>query len=125
MRHLPGRGDQDAVERLLHMIRVMAKFGNVKRQHGRIDGLDAILDRIVRDCPHVTRIIPGRMGRKRGKVPGGLKIQYPTKPGGGADDPANGLKCIYTRQGSWQEVFLICNDAAEAQRWLETNKVVT
>jgi hypothetical protein len=107
------------------IIRVMAKYGKVKRQHGRVTGLDPILDRIVRDCPHVTRIIPGRMGRKRGKMPGGLKIQYPTTPGGGTDDPANGLKCIYTRQGSWQEVFLICNDVAATQQWLETNKVVT
>lgn len=88
-------------------------------------GLDEILDRIVRDCPHVIRIIPGRMGRKRGKTPGGLKIQYPTTPGGGAGGPANGLKCIYTRQGSWQEVFVICDDAAAAQRWLEENRVVT
>ena len=108
-----------------HIIRVMAKYGKVKRQHGRVTGLDEILDRIVRDCPHVTRIIPGRMGRKRGKVPGGLKVQYATTPGGNSGEPANGLKCIYTRQGSWQEVFLICSDAAEAQRWLETNKVVT
>ncbi len=106
------------------MIRVMAKFGNVKRQHGRVAGLDEILDRIVRDCPHVTRIIPGRMGRKRGKMPGGLKIQYPTTPAGGADDPANGLKCIYTRQGSWQEVFLVCVDADGATQWLKTNGFV-
>ena len=69
--------------------------------------------------------IPGRMGRKRGKTLGSLKIQYATTPGGGTGDPANGLKCIYTWQGSWQEVFLVCHDAAEAQRWLETNGVVT
>lgn len=100
----------------------MAKFGNIKRQHGRIEGLDVILDRIVRECPHVTRIIPGRMGRKRGKTPGGLKVQYPTTPGG-VDDPASGLKCIYTRQGSWQEVFLVCDDAAEARRWLEASGI--
>ena len=103
----------------------MAKYGNVKRQHGRVEGLDEILDRIVRDCPYVTRIIPGRIGRKRGKTPGVLKIQYATTPGGGTGDPTNGLKCIYTRQGSWQEVFLVCAAAAEAQRWLETNGVVT
>ena len=103
----------------------MAKYGNVKRQHGRVRGLDEILDRIVRDCPHVTRIIPGRMGRKRGKTLGRLQIQYATTPGGRTCVPANGLKCIYTRQGSWQEVFLVCDDAAEAQRWLETNGVVT
>ena len=107
------------------MVGVRAREGKGKRKHGRVAGLDEILDRIVRDCPHVTRIIPGRMGRKRGKTPGGLKIQYATTPGGGADDPANGLKCIFTRQGSWQEVFLVCADAAEARRWLETNGVVT
>ena len=103
----------------------MGKYGNVKRKHGRVTGLDEILDRIVRECAHVTRIIPGRMGRKRGKTPGGLKIQYATRPGGRAGDPANGLKCIYTRQGSWQEVFLVCSDAAEAQRWLKSNGVAT
>jgi len=90
-----------------------------------VTGLDEILDRIVRDCPHVMRIIPGRMGRTRGTTPGGLKIQYPTTPAGGAGGPTNGLKCIYTRQGSWQEVFVICDDAAAAQRWLEENRVVT
>ena len=102
----------------------MAKYGNVKKQHGRVGGLDPILDRIVRDCPHVTRIIPGRMGRKRGKTPGGFKIQYPTTRGGDDKQPATGLKCIYTRQGSWQEVFLVCSDAGEATRWLETNGFV-
>ncbi len=103
----------------------MAKYGNVKRRHGRVDGLDEILDRIVRECPHVTRIIPGRMGRKRGRTPGALKIQYPTTPAGNAGHPTNGLKCIYTRQGSWQEVFMVCDDATEAQRWLEESGVVT
>jgi Predicted metal-binding protein (DUF2103) len=100
----------------------MAKYGSVKRRHGRVTGLDEILDRIVRDCPHVTRIIPGRMGRKRGKNPGGLQIQYATARGSA---PPNGLKCIYTRQGSWQEVFLVCDDAAEARRWLESSGVAT
>ena len=99
----------------------MAKYGKIKRKHGRIAGLDEVLDRIVRECPHVTRIIPGRMGRKRGKMPGGLKIQYPTTPGGDVSSPVNGLKCIYTRQGSWQEVFLVCNDAEEARRWIESS----
>ena len=98
---------------------MMAKFGDIKRQHGRVEGLDKILDRIVRNCPYVTRIIPGRMGRKRGRVPGGLKLQYPTTPGGDGTQPATGLKCIYTRQGSWQEVFLVCDDASAAQQWLE------
>ena len=59
----------------------MAKYGKVKRQPGRVTGLDEILDRIVRDCPHVTRIIPGRRGRNRGKMPGGLKIPSATRPG--------------------------------------------
>jgi hypothetical protein len=93
----------------------MAKFGAIKRQHGRVQGLDDLLDHILAHCPGVERIIPGRMGRKSGKTPAKLKIQYPT---GGPGKPS-GLKCIYTRQGSWQEVFLICSDTAKAQAWLE------
>ncbi len=104
--------------------RIMAKYGNIKRKHGRIAGLDEILDRIMRDCPHVTRIIPGRMGRKRGRTPSTLKIQYPTSGGGDGANPTSGLKCIYTRQGSWQEVFLVCDDADKAQQWLNENKFV-
>ena len=42
------------------MIRRM-KFGRIKRQHGRVGGLDTILDRIVKNCPHVSRIVPGRI----------------------------------------------------------------
>ncbi len=102
----------------------MAKFGNIKRQHGRVAGLDEILDRIVSNCPYVSRVIPGRLGRKRGKTPGGLKIQYPTTPSGDVEGPTTGLKCIYTRQGSWQEVFLVCSDVTKARRWIETNVLV-
>ena len=57
------------------------KFGRIKRQHGRIGGLDALLDRIVRDCPYVTRIVPGRIKVRRGKTPSSFKIQYPTNAG--------------------------------------------
>lgn len=89
----------------------MAKFGRIKRQHGRVEGLDAVLDRIVAECPHVSRIVPGRMGRKRGNTPGGrLRIKYSTGD--------TGLKCIYTKAGSWQEVFLICDDAERTAAWL-------
>ena len=41
------------------------KFGRIKRQHGRVGGLDEILNRIVRECPHVTRIVPGRINVDR------------------------------------------------------------
>ncbi len=101
----------------------MIKYGPIKRRHGRIPGLDAILDRIVRECPHVTRIIPGRMGAKRGKTPGGLKIQYETTRGGDAAKAPSGLKCIYTRQGNWQEVFLVCSDTDQARQWLENSNL--
>lgn len=94
----------------------MAKFGNIKRQHGRIEGLDELLDWLVASCPHVSRIIPGRMGRKHGRTLAKLKVQYATAGAGG--QPC-GLKCIYTRAGSWQEVFLVCDDAQAAQEWLE------
>ena len=86
------------------------KFGRVKRQHGRVGGLDAILDRIVKQCPNVTRIVPGRIKVRRGKTPPSFRIQYPTDAG---------LKCLYNGTGTVQEVFLICSDDAAARRWLE------
>ena len=85
------------------------KFGRIKRQHGRVGGLDKILDAIVKNCPHVTRIVPGRIKVRRGKTPASFKIQYPT--------PA-GLKCLYTGTGTVQEVFLICSDQEKAAAWL-------
>src|SRR3954468_3619061 len=85
------------------------KFGRIKRQHGRVGGLDEILDRIVRDCPHVTRIVPGRIKVRRGKTPPSFKVQYPTDAG---------LKCLYTGTGSVQEVFVICSDAEKTREWL-------
>lgn len=92
------------------------KFGKVKRQHGRVGGLDEILDRIIKQCPHVTRIVPGRIRVRRGKTPPSFKIQYPT--------PA-GLKCLFTGTGTVQEVFLICSDVPSATSWLIGQKVVT
>jgi hypothetical protein len=85
------------------------KFGRIKRQHGRVGGLDEILDRIVKNCPYVSRIVPGRIKVRRGKTPPSFKVQYPT----GA-----GLKCLYTATGTVQEVFLICSDQEGARRWL-------
>lgn len=85
------------------------KFGRVKRQHGRVGGLDEILNRIVRECPHVSRIVPGRIKVRHGKTPPSFKVQYPT--------PA-GLKCQYTGTGTVQEVFLICGDAEKTKTWL-------
>lgn len=90
------------------------KFGRIKRQHGRIGGLDDLLNRIVRDCPHVSRIVPGRIKVRRGHSAASFKIQYPT----GA-----GLKCLYNSTGTVQEVFLICNDTEAATRWLLDNKL--
>jgi hypothetical protein len=86
------------------------KFGRIKRQHGRIHGLDDLLNHIVKNCPHVTRIIPGRIKTRRGKTPPSFKIQYPTEAG---------LKCLYTSTGTVQEVFLICSDAEAAKKWIQ------
>jgi hypothetical protein len=86
------------------------KFGRIKRQHGRVGGLDAILDRIVRDCPHVSRIVPGRIKRRRGKTPPSFKVQYPTEAG---------IKCQYIGTGTVQEVFLITSDSDAAMVWLK------
>jgi hypothetical protein len=85
------------------------KFGRIKRQHGRVGGLDSLLDLIVKECPHVTRIIPGRIKRRRGHTAPTFKIQYPTDAG---------LKCLYSGTGTVQEVFLICSDADGAKKWL-------
>lgn len=85
------------------------KFGRIKRQHGRVGGLDQILDRIIRDCPHVTRIVPGRIKVRRGHSAPNLKIQYPTE---------SGLKCLYVATGTVQEVFLICSNVEAAAEWL-------
>jgi hypothetical protein len=90
------------------------KFGRIKRQHGRVGGLDAILDRIVKHCPHVSRIVPGRIKVRRGHSPAGFKVQYPT----GA-----GLKCLYTATGTVQEVFLICSDSEATRLWLVANEI--
>src|SRR5437762_12656392 len=92
------------------------KFGRIKRQHGRVGGLDAILDRIVRDCPHVSRIVPGRIKVRRGKTPASFKVQYPTEAG---------LKCLYTGTGTVQEVFLICTDTKAATRWLVSEGIAS
>jgi hypothetical protein len=85
------------------------KFGRIKRKHGRVGGLDAILDRIVRDCPFVSRIVPGRIKVRRGKTPPGFKVQYLTP---------DGLKCQFNGTGTVQEVFIICTDNLAARQWL-------
>lgn len=92
------------------------KFGRIKRQHGRVGGLDVILDRIVKQCPHVTRIVPGRIKVRRGKGGISFKVQYPTTAG---------LKCLYTGTGTVQEVFLICSDAEGAHAWLVADGIAT
>ena len=92
------------------------KFGRIKRQHGRVGGLDSILDRIVKNCPFVSRIVPGRIKVRRGHGGLSFKVQYPT--------PA-GLKCLFTGTGTVQEVFLICTDAPAARQWLLDDTIAT
>jgi hypothetical protein len=91
------------------------KFGKIKRQHGRVGGLDEILDLIIKRCPHVTRIVPGRIKVRRGKTPPNFKVQYPTDAG---------LKCLYTGTGTVQEVFLVCSDSTAARQWLRDNEII-
>ena len=87
------------------------KFGRVKRQHGRLSGLDGILDEILLRCAQVSRIVPGRIKTRKG-TSRGFKLQYPTDAG---------LKCLYSAPGTVQEVFLICNDQQGAAQWLEAS----
>lgn len=87
------------------------KFGKVKREHGRVRGLDAVCDAIIRQCPQISRIVPGRIKPRRGNGPATLRVQYAT--------PA-GLKCLYASAGgAVQEVFLVCRDEAKATAWIE------
>lgn len=95
------------------------KFGKVKREHGRVRGLDAVCDTIIHECPHVTRIVPGRIKPRRGNGPATLRVQYAT--------PA-GVKCLYASAGgAMQEVFLVCSDDEKAAdwvtRWAKENKL--
>jgi hypothetical protein len=85
------------------------KFGKVKREHGRVGGLDAILDRIIRSCPHVTRIVPGRIKVRRGHTPPCFRVQYATP---------SGIKCLYNGTGTVQEVFVVSNDPPAVEAWL-------
>lgn len=89
------------------------KFGKVKKQHSMLEGLEDLSKQILKECPHVQRIVPGRISRRKGRGVAEFKIQYPT--------PA-GLKCIYLRSGATQEVFLICSDLSQAQEWLQKDK---
>jgi hypothetical protein len=91
------------------------KFGRIKRQHGRVEGLDAILDRIVKQCPFVSRIVPGRIKVRRGNGSRKLKLQYQTTAG---------LKCLYLGAGTVQEVFVICSDGAGAIQWLKDHELI-
>ena len=85
------------------------KFGKVKREHGRVGGLDKLLDRIIAGCPHVTRIVPGRIKVRRGKTPPSFKVQYVLP---------SGLKCLFTGTGTVQEVFIVSSTPQAAQAWL-------
>jgi hypothetical protein len=87
------------------------KYGRVKREHGRVRGLDAVCDAILREGPGVTRIVPGRISRRRGQGKAKLTVSYATE---------TGLKCIYTIGGSVQEVFLVSDRPDETRVWLET-----
>lgn len=92
------------------------KFGKVKKQHSMLEGLEDLSKRILKDCAHVQRIVPGRISRRKGRGVAEFKVQYPT--------PA-GLKCIYLRSGATQEVFLICSDLSQAQEWLTLSAPLT
>ena len=85
------------------------KFGKIKKQHGRLKGLDDLLERIAEGCPLVSRIVPGRIKVRRGVGAPLLKLQYATP---------TGLKLLYLCSGSVQEVFLSCHQPEEVAEWL-------
>ena len=85
------------------------KYGRVKREHGRVRELDGVCDAILRDGPGVSRVVPGRISRRRGQGRAKLTVQYATE---------SGVKCIFTVGGSVQEVFVVTARQAEVQAWL-------
>jgi len=88
------------------------KFGKIKRMHSRVGGLDKILERVLAECPGVTRIVPGRITTRRGKTPKNFKVQYKTN---------TGLKCLFTGTGTIQEVFVVTDQPEKADEWIQTN----
>lgn len=91
------------------------KFGKIKREHSRVGGLDRLLERVLAECPGVTRIVPGRITRRRGKTPPSFKIQY---------DTPTGLKCLFNGTGTVQEVFIVTTDASATKAWIESTDLV-
>ena len=91
------------------------KFGRIKRQHGRLRGLDELLEGIVTGCSSVSRIVPGRIKVRRGNSRG-FKVQYPTEAG---------LKCLYQAPGTVQEVFVISTDQEATLAWLKSSGLLT
>ena len=85
------------------------KYGKVKREHGRIRGLDEVCDAILKQGPAVTRIVPGRISRRRGQGKAKLTISYATD---------SGLKCIFSISGTVQEVFIVTSDPVQTRQWL-------
>lgn len=90
------------------------KFGKVKRQHGRLLGLDEVCDAILGQCAGVSRIVPGRIKVRKGNSRG-FKVQYATE---------SGLKCIYSSPGKVQEVFLVCSDLEVVKAWLDESGLI-
>ena len=82
------------------------KYGKVKREHGRVQGLDDLCNLIVKTIPSVTRIVPGRIKRRRGTGPAKLTLSYATD---------SGLKYIYSVGGTVQELFVVTGDAETTQ----------
>ncbi len=87
------------------------KYGRVKREHGRVRGLDDVCDAILKLGPGVTRIVPGRINRRRGTGPAKLTVQYETD---------SGIKCMWYISGTVQEVFVVTNIPADTHAWLTT-----
>ncbi|MEM1011822.1 MAG: DUF2103 domain-containing protein [Planctomycetota bacterium] len=87
------------------------KYGRVKREHGRVRGLDDTCDAILKHGPGVTRIVPGRIKRRRGTGPAKLTVQYETE---------SGIKCMWSISGTVQEVFVVTGTPHETRAWLDT-----
>jgi hypothetical protein len=75
-------------------------LSKIKLEHSMAEGLRDFLESI-KDWPEIQRIIPGRISRVKGQGSTRFKIQY---------DTSAGLKCLYRRGSTVQEVFFVSSE---------------
>ena len=85
------------------------RVGGVKREHGIVEGLLPILERIAA-LPDVSAVIPGRIRVTANNCPG-LKIRLQART-------VSGFKLGARARSLAQEVFVVCREAESVEATL-------